>query len=463
MLGIWQQREIFEAKAKDQLIARLKEHGAVLDDDVEAFKCDAIAYYRKDLQAKGRHPMMIRDKRRRQQEIKDTFDKISLYYFTPTVVNRIESHVPNGRRIQVYEKVFEGISESDSFGSRNKPVCNPRGIPETPFSVSKAAPGSVKSNAELIDSLALATNMEAGDTVGIRSHITFLDSMNNEGLSGGMRGSVGLVSGGRLNRDHMLSDVPNHYVRDRLMAYINGELEESKRDAARAAVFPDLTPSEVEQYSALIAKKREEDELEVTKANQPLDKESKERIRQTRAMQSIDHEIDLTPRPGLHTRNYNRLSAPKIRRSVITPNVAHAGAAQLALDIGTDIDLDCDQVRAMIKRFTCEGEWYIDEFRWALGAVSRATMISFLEMRGPEKGKRSVVYELAWEFLRTRERLGFPIEWSDVYPPCNSSDGSSEDEGSDAGDNRGTKRSGSGEDREASTTRKRARTRKTAA
>ncbi|KAI1488587.1 hypothetical protein F5X96DRAFT_69656 [Biscogniauxia mediterranea] len=462
MLQTWEQRKASEANAKQQLIARLKEHGALLDENMEDFKCDAISSYRTRRQAKGGRPMMTRDKKRRQREIEDAFHDIPLYDFIPIVVDRIKSHIPNGRRIQVYEKVLEGIPEPDEGVPSNKPLCNPREKPETPFSLSRADPA--KSNAELIDSLALATDMEADVAVAIRGQITWWDSADDKGKTGWMRGGVGTVSGGRLNRDHMLGDVPNHYVRDRLMDYINSQLEESKRKAACAAVFPDLGPSELEQYSALIAKKREADELEVINANKPLDRASKDRMRQTRAMESIDHNIDLTPRPGFHFRDYSRPYAGKIRRSVIRPGVAYAGAAQEAIDVGTDIDLDCDQVRALIKRFTRAGEWYVDEFRCALGAVTRPTMIAFLEMRGPEAGKQSIVYQLAWEFFRTRERLGLPLEWPDGLSEGSGSSGES-GEDDDTKDNRGTKRLSSGGDRETgtTTTKKRARTRKSAA
>ncbi|KAI1502016.1 hypothetical protein F5X99DRAFT_380330 [Biscogniauxia marginata] len=271
------------------------------------------------------------------------------------------------------------------------------------------------SNAELIDSLSLATDMEAGTSILIRGQITWWDSMDGKGNGGSWTPGTGIVNDGRLRRDHMLSDVPTNYVRDRLMDYINTELEENKREIACAAVFPDLGPDELKQYSTLIAKKREEleaEELEMANRNKSVGRVVENLLRQKAALDKIEDEIDLTPRPGFHIRNYNHPRG--LRRSVSMPGLEYTTTTERNVEVGTNIDRDCDQIRAMIKRFTRGSEWFIEDFRFALKGVSRPQLTAFLNKRGPAEGKESFVFQLAWELFKKRELLGLPLEREDA-------------------------------------------------
>lgn len=90
----------------------------------------------------------------------------------------------------------------------------------------------MKSNAQLIDDLASATELDSEQAKKIGIHITWWDSADDEGQTGIMSFRDG-VHGGRLQRAHKLDDVPNHYVRDRIMDYINEQVKEENRDMAR--------------------------------------------------------------------------------------------------------------------------------------------------------------------------------------------------------------------------------------
>ncbi|OTB04739.1 hypothetical protein M426DRAFT_151212 [Hypoxylon sp. CI-4A] len=221
------------------------------------------------------------------------------------------------------------------------------------------------------------------------------------------------VKGGRLKRDHTLGNVPNHYVRDRLMDYINTQLEEEKRESARKAVFSDLSNSEVLEYAALIQKQREKEESKqeivgdiIGDRHVHTEREAKHIWEQVDVMEDIDENIDLTPKPGFSHMTYDM----QLEGSAIKPGCKDKLPEEIGVDLGTEIDQDCDQIRAMIKILTCSGdEWTADQFRRALGNLSREKLTSFLKQRGPTKGTSTKSYQLGWQFFKLRERLGFPL------------------------------------------------------
>jgi len=116
------------------------------------------------------------------------------------------------------------------------------------------------------------------------------------------------------------------------------------------------------------------------------------------ALQSIDvDDVDLTL--NSHAIHYHRA---RIERSVVRPGRRiKSPQARLSeeeeLVVPDAIDLDCDQVRVMIKRF-------VDKFRRALGShgheIDRKKMSAFLQRSGPEDGNAMLVYQLAWEFSK---------------------------------------------------------------
>ncbi|CAJ2503652.1 Uu.00g110460.m01.CDS01 [Anthostomella pinea] len=394
---------------------------------METFKCDAITSDRDGRNPAGWHPMLLEDPTLRQDEIEKAFRAISLHFFIKPVVARIGTHIPNGRRVQVFEDVF---AETPSLEA-DSTVSNPRGKPKTPFSEPRDAS---KSNAQLIDCLALAADLDAKKAFAIRGQIAW---------------------GGRLGRDHTLADVPKHYVRDRLLDYINTQLPEDQRDAVRRAVFPEFSPSELAEYSALVAgegedQDKDEDDKEAdsrprktqsrpNKTQSRLDvlgpehkklaarvlgnravksmQELEGVLQQGMALDEIDQDIDLGPRPHSGIRDYDY------------PEPIYRSGQ-------TSIDRDCDQIRAMIARFTrCGSEWAVDKFRLALDGISHAQLMGFLQRRGSSEGSKMTVYQLPWEFFKKRELLGLPLEGSVGSPALKERDG-----------NRGKKRaSGGGE------------------
>lgn len=229
----------------------------------------------------------------------------------------------------------------------------------------------------------------------------------------------GTVHGGRLGRDHKLTDVPNHCVRDEIMDHINRtEVDEDKKQEFRKAVFSDLSPGEIAAYAAFISttkdeerrKEQEEDGRleEIMETHKPKPKsylEAKNILQQEALVDSIpDDDLDLTKR-GYHGHHAYFASTPK---SVVKP-----GSKLLVYEKQVipepNIDLDCDQVRACIKRFTRGGIWTVDQFRLALGQVARPDLTKFLEKTGPSEGKILRVSGRCWEFFKTRELLGLDM------------------------------------------------------
>jgi hypothetical protein len=78
--------------------------------------------------------------------------------------------------------------------------------------------------------LALAMDMDKRTKGMVQAQIVYRDALGDDKrkpivMMGGEEG--GTVHGGRLGRDHTLADVPNHFVRDNIMDYINqAEVEE---------------------------------------------------------------------------------------------------------------------------------------------------------------------------------------------------------------------------------------------
>lgn len=295
------------------------------------------------------------------------------------------------------------------------------------------APEDTKTNAELIDALVASAGLSGQDAVRIRGQIVWGDSKDENNNGGVLTLGTGLVSGGRLGRcyNHMLSDVPNHYVQDRLLNYINTVIEADQRDNAAKAVFPNLSLGDIDEYWCILQLQEEyEEEMQMGRERNPfgfLWQEStwairgvlgsrsvksdaeRERVKeQAKYLEEVDGTIDLTPKPGFSRRNYDSLRP--IRYSIIRPGYKGKFPEEEYLNIGTDIDQDCDQIRAMIRHLILGSAednytWTLDEFRWALGPITRQQLSEFLAKKGPKQGLKTKVYPLAWEFFKKRELL----------------------------------------------------------
>lgn len=277
------------------------------------------------------------------------------------------------------------------------------------------APGAIpKSNVELIDTLASAADVDPREFASICSRDAIWHAVRGGWNPGAWTMEMAFVGGGRYGPNDILKEVPNHYLRDHLMDYINTDLEEGKREHARRAVFSDLGASEVLEYAALIAKQRAGEEEWERKEHIADDILGDRNVRsqnevdhvweQAVVMDRIDVTIDMTPQPGFVSRTYTYqkvTGSVKKQGSKPTPD-------ELELDVGTQIDRNCDQIRAMIKVFTLQGDWTVDQFRLALGHISRSQLTSFLDKRGPKNGIHTQAFELGWEFFKKRELLGIP-------------------------------------------------------
>lgn len=255
--------------------------------------------------------------------------------------------------------------------------------------------------------------------------------------------------------------MPNHFVRDWLLEEIDEKeneeneaaaLDEDQRRAARRALFPDLTADQLSKYSQDLAKKREDDARAYRAKNGiPEDDATPEQIRKCNlkrimlnygfeherqaeavlklheAVTAVDTTIDLTHcvRPGA-VRNYEKF--PPLRRSVLFPGISRGllrAEAEARFPPPVQIDWDCDQIRSMIRRFCLweenlpllrysgDGEFELDDFQTALG-ITRQTLTAFMKKKGPENGDKSQAYELAWEFFKRRELLGYPLVKGEV-------------------------------------------------
>jgi len=288
------------------------------------------------------------------------------------------------------------------------------------------------SNSQLMDAFASSAALDDRTTKAVRGQIVWRDGLGDDTRPCLLTLGSGDVSGGRLGRDHTLDDVPNHFLRDCLLDYIETVLEEKLRHKVRKAVFPDLTVAQLKEYGDELAQAKADDAEEERQARAaPRRRQPKKELpstggigwearvqqrvqQQAAALMAVDDTIPLTPCPGFAL---HRQFSDHTQGSVIIPD-SEPLPGEAELDVGTDIDRNCDQIRALIKIFLREeAGWDIDQFRRALdrdgrygsNPISRQRMTEFLEKRGPGDGKRCGVFAYAWEFFRKRELLGLPL------------------------------------------------------
>jgi hypothetical protein len=134
--------------------------------------------------------------------------------------------------------------------------------------------------------------------------------------------------------------------------------------------------------------------------------EAKNILQQEALLDSIpDDDLDLTQRE-----NHGRVRTYMgyIARSAVKP-----GSKRLPYEAATSfpnsVDLDCDQIRACIKRFTRGGIWTVNQFRLALGRIDRPDLTKFLEKRGKTEGAGVRVSARCWQFFKMREVLGLDM------------------------------------------------------
>lgn len=302
-----------------------------------------------------------------------------------------------------------------------------------------------------MDIFAEKINLPPDQKKSLIGNICFCDALDESGNGGMWNFTDDYVTGGRLGRDHTLPDVPNHYVRDWMLEQIDEgvndieDLDEDQRQALRRAILPDLTADEIRKYSEALSKQREDvSRAERAENGIPEPDATPEEIRKCRlkrimieygyerekqaelmlnleeALEAVDNTVDLTPhvRPGV-VRNYEKYGP--LRRSVLFPHFSLT-RCESELSPPVQIDRDCDQIRLMIRRFCgFDEEWprlcyqysHLDDFGieglLEVLPITQQTLTAFLKKKGPENGDHSQAYELAWEFFKRRELLGYPL------------------------------------------------------
>ncbi|KAH6853195.1 hypothetical protein B0I37DRAFT_400416 [Chaetomium sp. MPI-CAGE-AT-0009] len=427
---------------RERIMAKLKTHAGLSEEGIQGLKHALVASSYLKEHGVGPSGILIGMgmKYHRPDGSEYTFQDVPLQAIVESVKRHLRGRtngISPSRRKEIFDVVMADLPsayKSKAIWEDEPPPLNPNAKPTTPFSAPKPRSEPAKTNAALIDDLARAAGLNPRQTLAVRGQITWFDGAAGGKVSCSVSVGSWEVRGGRLGRDHTLEDVPTCYVRDRIMDYINDQLPEGKRAAARRAAFSDLNEAEINQYSTLIANERAEAEKpsrELTPLqtapppNHHHQQEQEEASiaeyyatvgdwrslrhldRQEELLRSIDDTVELTPRPlVVLRRNVSRLH---LSRSVIKPGYSNPLPAERLVQVDDDIYHDCDQVRAMIKHFIDGGEWTIDEFRVALGGVSRDQLNTFLGHRGARNGIRCKAFQLCWEFFHRRDKLSLPL------------------------------------------------------
>ncbi|KAK3384614.1 hypothetical protein B0T24DRAFT_93371 [Lasiosphaeria ovina] len=438
--------------SRDQLLADLKAHTAITDERLDELKHLLITAYYLSQHGQDARIVALGQKYYRpggsSYALKDVpaQDVVSGVGAYIHATHRGWSQRPADICDKVFANVPSKLKDFKSWEAVKMEIPNPKATPATIFSESRAQPPeSRKSNAELFADLAFSAGFDMDELIYLKGIIAWWDSMAG-GKSGMWCPGEGEVKGGRLGRDHLhtIEDVPNCYVRDCIMDYINTELERGsnvKKADVQRAVFSDLTNAEIKQYSKLVSQRmdaiRSGDLLSDDEEPQPAEPEPKNplhealhqyydlRIRlgelkrkeqQDDALAAVDDTVNLKPyaKGTNFRRDRDRDEIDVLSRSVVrpgakTPLPAESAALEGVLQCKPAIRHDVDQVRAMIKRFVLGGEWTLDQFRIALGPAgpTRQHLRNFLGHKGATQ--HSKTFNLSWEFFHRRELLGLPL------------------------------------------------------
>ncbi|KAG9833851.1 hypothetical protein KCU98_g11798, partial [Aureobasidium melanogenum] len=333
----------------DLLIENMKKYTDMSDEEVDEFAYYLVATDYLKLPDHRGGAIIPGTKHYRSDGAEHTLADVPHRVVVQEIENQIQKQ-PEDRRTEMYRKVVEGVQGAKKNPDWERPAINPNKDPATPFSASKAV-----------------------------CAIPPLEPFK---------------------------DVPNHFVRDSIMDYINSEVEEDKKETARTAVFSDLNPSEIAAYSAFVSKSKDEERRKETEEEERLEEimnimdthkpkpksilEAMNIIQQKELLDKIsDDDLDLRQRG-----NYGHFDTDfeGVFKSVVKP-----GSRKLPYEAETAcplvIDLNCDQIRAY----------------WLWGQIARPELKKFLEKRGEDEGETLRVRALCWQFFKSREVLGLDM------------------------------------------------------
>ncbi|KAI1116812.1 hypothetical protein F5Y14DRAFT_405318 [Nemania sp. NC0429] len=431
---------------QNEIYDRFKRHSGLSSDHVDLFR-DCIVATEHENQWSGSDDSDIDDedeldlgvKRYKADGSEFTLADVPLRSLVEAIEAHIKMYVGEHRRTEVYKLVVEGV-----HGIKQTPqwdrVDNPRAKPQTPFSESRAPPKFRQPNHLLFETFQAVAKVSPETLARIRGMIVWRDSQRSNGTWGAINWDTFKVTGGRLGptEEHTLADVPNCYVRDCLMASTFTCIDKEKRDLVREEVFSDLTLSQIKEYAEIIegmeheaqthgsakAKKRPKPSKAVDRARSVREIQYRRKIspqeaecimKQEELLDVIDSTINLAPDPSFAARRMKRpqphqtLFSSRPRYSVLKPGALIEEGDEVSVPSDSDIDRDCDQVRAMIKILVREGHWTMEQFTRALEGPRRQQISNFLEKRGPLQGKQSQVFPLSWDFFKRRELLGLEL------------------------------------------------------
>ncbi|KAH6647137.1 hypothetical protein BKA67DRAFT_663481 [Truncatella angustata] len=425
-----------EQQVKELVLERLRVHADIKQPMIKKirYRVTAADYFSRDDYQGG----LVQEGERhyRKDGTEHTFEHVSLAKLLESAEATIGWAVKESNRTMVFERVMDDIPGRKEIPVWDKPIVTPSDTIQTPFSESRRRRKYRKTNEKMLADLAAASNLGKETIKSLALSITWSDAYGDGTCAMSLYNNV--ITGGRLGRDHKLEDVPNHYARDMVMDYINDTVAEEFRDKARAAVFSDLDPEEIEEYCRIRQERKhnierkgflrgierglillvEPTEEHIRKFEEKMERIEKQHniledkkngvttwqetetiLSQQEAFDAIDDKVDMKPKEkSPYTPSHH------LTRSVITPGLM-ANDEERQIEPPHFLDRDCDQVRVMIKRFTSEGGWSVDDFRQAL-EVNRPRLTAFLRKRGPRDGIKTRVFQLSLEFFYRREELG---------------------------------------------------------
>ncbi|KAI1175864.1 hypothetical protein F4777DRAFT_299587 [Nemania sp. FL0916] len=362
-----------------------------------------------------------------------TLADVPLKSLVKQIEEHIQTHIAEPSRTELYKKTVEGVP-----GIKQTPrwdlVDSPRTKPQTPFSESRASLESYETNLKLFRKFKTVSKLSPDTLAHIQGMILWRDSERSNGTWGAINLDTFTVTGGRLGptEEHALYDVPNCYLRDRLMASTFKEIDAKRRGAVRKALFPDLTTAEIAKYAAKIeeleqqaeqhkpAKKKKSQRprkasdrallvQEIQRSRKIAPQEAECIMKQEELLDAVDESINLAPNFSFAAR---KMKCPYPGTyfyktySVLKPKTLIEWSDEIRVPEDCHIDRDCDQIRAMIKILVREGGWTMEGFTLALDGPGRAQVNTFLEKNGPLQGKQSSVFWKSWDFFKRREMLG---------------------------------------------------------
>jgi hypothetical protein len=412
-----------QARPRDRLVENLRADSGISAEDIDRYQnmCVVLEYFRRPnhcggvMMPEGPGPERRRLANGQYVEWKD----VPMAQVITGADHLVKNHTPDhAKRTAIWSAMFAQTDVRRETASWEKVMPNPHEHPATPYSASRAP--QPKTNLQLIQRLVALAGLEKFRGDAIAADIMHIDTF--DGKERGTlfySGPTGFqITGGRLGagNEHTMEKVPPHFCRDQVLQYIQTQLPAEKQESVAKELFDDLSSEELEAYSDCIRTMLDaEKTANEVKARQPSLKnksEVKNLMKQEIALDTIDCNINVS-KNGFRSRRRYSFTEPMFASAVAPNQLPSKDEEERAgiRSVGSSIEWNCDQVRAMIARLIKYGDegWTLESFRKALDGVERAKLTNFLNRRGPREGAKLGLFELCWEFFRKRELLGISL------------------------------------------------------